>query len=234
MANAPAAVSISTIEASNQRLRAQRVMLDSDLAALYGVETRTLMQAVQRNRARFAEDFMFRLSDQEFADLRSQDVISSQWGGRRYPPYAFTEQGVAMLSSVLRSERAVQVNIEIMRTFVRLRSLLAANAELASRLDALEARYDERFGAVSAAIRELMRPPDTPPRPLGFPVRRGSERSLGSGRRPSASSPSPPLPAGRCGGTIPAHPRIRVVRRRRSAAGGRAGWRRVHRGRRRR
>ena len=122
MANALEAVSISTIEASIRLLRGQRVMLDSDLATLYGVETRTLVQSVQRNRAHFPEDFMFRLSDQEFADLRSRSVISSPRGGRRYPPYAFTEQGVAMLSSVLRSERAVQVNIEIMRTFVRLRS----------------------------------------------------------------------------------------------------------------
>lgn len=149
-------------------------MLDADLAALYGVETRTLVQAVQRNRDRFPDDFMFRLTAEEHADLRSQSVISkgpAGRGGRRYPPYAFTEQGVAMLSSVLRSERAVQMNIAIMRTFVRLRSLLATNAELALRLDELEARYDARFRAVFDAIRELTRPPDPPRRPLGFPVR---------------------------------------------------------------
>jgi hypothetical protein len=101
------------IEGSIMLLRGQKVLLDADLATLYGVETRALVQAVQRNKARFPDDFMFRLTKEEFADLRSQTVISGRWGGRRYEPYAFTEQGVAMLSSVLRSDRAVQVNIEI-------------------------------------------------------------------------------------------------------------------------
>jgi hypothetical protein len=131
------------IEALILLLRGQRVMLDADLALLYDVETRVLVQAVTRNRDRFPEDFMFRLSREEFADLRSQIGISSRGGGRRFPPYAFTEQGVAMLSSVLRSGRAVQANIEIMRAFVRLRGLLASNAELARRLDELEAHYDQ-------------------------------------------------------------------------------------------
>jgi hypothetical protein len=152
-------------------IRGQKVMLDADLAALYEVETGALVRAVKRNIDRFPDDFMFQLSDEEFADLRYQSGISSRWGGRRYRPYAFTEQGVAMLSSVLRSDRAVQVNVEIMRTFVRLRRLLASNAELEQRLNELERRYDVQFRAVFDAIRELMRPPDAPRPRLGFPTR---------------------------------------------------------------
>lgn len=145
------------IERSILVVRGHRVMLDADLAGLYGVRTGVLVQAVKRNLDRFPDDFLFQLSDEEFADLRSQFVTSS-WGGRRYPPYAFTEQGVAMLSSVLRSKRAVQVNVEIMRTFVRLRQILASHAELSRKLDALEKRYDHQFKAVFDAIRELMAP----------------------------------------------------------------------------
>ena len=149
-------------------LRGQKVMLDADLASLYEVETKVLVQAVKRNLVRFPEDFMFQLSKDEFADLRSQSVTSS-WGGRRYPPYAFTEQGVAMLSSVLRSERAVRVNIEIMRAFVRLRDMLAENATLARRLEALERNYDAQFKIVFEAIRELMAPaPTEETRKIGF------------------------------------------------------------------
>src|SRR5690606_27891622 len=125
---------IPEVEDSIRQIRGARVMVDADLAALYGVETRALTQAVRRNLDRFPDDFMFQLTDEEFEDLRSQTVISSQWGGRRTRPYVFTEQGVAMLSSVLRSDRAVQVNIEIMRAFVRLRRMLASNAELERRL----------------------------------------------------------------------------------------------------
>jgi hypothetical protein len=144
------------------------VLLDSDLAELYGVETRVLNQAVARNRARFPEDFMFQLSPEEFGDLKSQFVTSS-WGGRRTAPYAFTEQGVAMLSSVLHSKRAIAVNIEIMRAFVRLRELLSGHAELARRLDELEKKYDAQFRVVFDAIRQLMAPPATPPRRrIGF------------------------------------------------------------------
>ena len=136
-------------------------MLDADLAELYGVETRALLQAVSRNQKRFPEDFMFQMSKEEYELLRSQIVISKKGrGGRRYLPYAFTEQGVAMLSSVLRSERAVQVNIEIMRAFVRLRELVATHKELARKLEALEKRYDSQFRVVFDAIRELMRPPE--------------------------------------------------------------------------
>ena len=143
-------------------------MLDADLATLYEVETRVLTQAVKRNMDRFPEDFMFQLNKDEFEHLRSQTVTSS-WGGRRYPPYAFTEQGVAMLSSVLRSDRAVQVNVEIMRSFVRLRQMLASNKKLAQQLNELEQKYDEQFGIVFDAIRQLMTPPDPKQkRPIGF------------------------------------------------------------------
>ena len=124
------------IERSILLIRGHKVMLDTDLAALYGVETGQLVRAVKRNISRFPHDFMFQLSKDEFENLRCHFGTSSQWGGRRYPPYAFTEQGVAMLSSVLKSRRAVQVNIEIMRTFVRLRRILASNANLARKLDA--------------------------------------------------------------------------------------------------
>ena len=139
-------------------LRGQKVLLDSDLAVLYGVETKTPVRAVTRNRDRFPIDFMFRLTQAEWKDLRSQFGTSSSWGGRRFAPYAFTEQGVAMLSSVLRSPRAVQVNIAIMRAFVKLRELLATHKELAKKLDELEQKYDAQFRVVFEAIRKLMTP----------------------------------------------------------------------------
>lgn len=138
-------------------VRSQKVMLDLDLANLYGVSTKALVQAVKRNIRRFPADFMFQLSFQEVRNLRSQ-IVTSSWGGRRRTPYAFTEQGVAMLSSVLRSENAIDVNIQIMRAFVQLRSLIASNAELALRLDDLERRYDGQFRKVFDAIREIMNP----------------------------------------------------------------------------
>jgi len=159
MADRQSLVPVERIDKSIVLIRGQKVMLDADLAALYGVETRVLIQAVKRNIERFPMDFMFRLTRGEFKILRSQIVTSRRWGGRRYPPYAFTEQGVAMLSSVLRSGRAVQVNIEIMRAFVRLRRMLASNAELAAKLAALERKYDEQFKVVFDAIRRLMAPP---------------------------------------------------------------------------
>jgi hypothetical protein len=139
-------------------LRGEKVLLDSDLAELYGVATKVLNQAVKRNSTRFPLDFMFQLTVEEAQNLKSQTVTSS-WGGRRRSrPYAFTEQGVAMLSSVLNSERAVAVNIEIMRAFVRLRQLLSSNAELERKLARLEEKYDTQFKAVFDAIRELMKP----------------------------------------------------------------------------
>lgn len=149
-------------------IRQEKVILDADLAALYGVRTSALVQAVQRNRERFPADFMFQLSLVEFTFLRSQSVTSS-WGGRRYPPYAFTEHGVAMLSSVLHSSRAVLVNIEIIRTFVRLRRLLASHVDLARKLAALERKYDRRFRVIFDTIRELMASKKEEKRPpLGF------------------------------------------------------------------
>lgn len=165
-------------------LREQRVMLDADLAQLYGVETRVLVQAVKRNLARFPEDFMFQLTADEWQALRSQTVISNAEGrgGRRTAPYAFTEQGVAMLSSVLGSQRAIAVNIEIMRTFVRVRALAATHGDLAQRLAELEnttealAQQHDTFSRntraqlkqVFDALRELMTPPEPPKRPIGF------------------------------------------------------------------
>lgn len=148
-------------------LRGHKVILDFDLASLYGVETKTLNRAVRRNLARFPEDFMFELTRSEFEDLRYQFGTSSR-GGRRYRPYAFTEQGVAMLSSVLRSPRAVMANVEIMRAFVRLRQVLSSHADLARKLAALERKYDSQFKVVFDAIRELMAPPSPPRRPIGF------------------------------------------------------------------
>lgn len=157
-------------------LRGHKVLLDADLAALYGVETRVLVQAVKRNLERFPVDFMFQLEKQDLAVLRSQSVISSVHGGRRTTPYAFTEQGVAMLSSVLSSPQAIAVNIEVMRAFVRLREVLAGNKELAKRLDELETRIerklttqDQAIVGILDAIRQLMAPPPAPKkRPIGF------------------------------------------------------------------
>jgi hypothetical protein len=154
-------------------LRGEKVLLDADLAALYGVETRVLLQAVKRNIGRFPEDFMFQLAEGEWSNLKSQIGISSSWGGRRTAPYAFTEQGVAMLSSVLRSERAIAVNIEIMRAFVQLKRMLATHADLARKLESLENRYDAQFRAVFDAIRELMAPIANPKKqPIGFKVKK--------------------------------------------------------------
>jgi|GEM_PF-310191 len=166
-------------------LRSLRVMFDYDLAELYGVETKALNRAVKRNVERFPDDFMFQLTEEEWDNLKCQvgtssstalepPAAASTWGGRRRSlPYAFTEQGVAMLSSVLRSPRAVQVNIAIMRTFVRLREMLLTNADLARKLADLERKYDFQFKAVFDAIRQLMAPPPPqPPRPeIGFHVK---------------------------------------------------------------
>jgi hypothetical protein len=156
-----------SIESRILVVREQRVMLAVDLARLYGVEVKALNQAVKRNTDRFPADFMFQLAREEAAALRSQIVTLDDASGRprdrgryaKYLPYAFTEQGVAMLSSVLKSRRAVQVNVEIMRAFVRLRDMIGHNRELARRLDALESKYDRQFKAVFDAIRELMTPP---------------------------------------------------------------------------
>jgi hypothetical protein len=172
-----AIIPIERIEASIYVIRGQRVMLDVDLADLYGVSTGTLNRAVKRNLARFPADFMFRLSSKEFQDLRFQFGISRSWGGRRYLPYVFTQEGVAMLSGVLHSKRAIAVNIEIMRTFVRLRQVLATNATLAKRLDDLERRsidHGDKIEAIFDAIRALMaEPEDDSKRPaIGYQTER--------------------------------------------------------------
>ena len=156
------------IERAILLIRGQNVMIDADLAALYEVETGQVVRAVKRNLDRFPRDFAYQLTQKEFTDLKCQTGISSSWGGRRTPPWVFTEQGVAMLSSVLRSKRAVQVNIEIMRAFVRLRQLLATHADLARRLDALEKKYDKQFAVVFDAIRKLMAPPEGTKREISY------------------------------------------------------------------
>jgi hypothetical protein len=159
-------------------LRGQKVMLDFDLAALYGVPSGHLNRAVKRNIGRFPIDFMFQLGVEEAHNLKCQIGISS-WGGRRSSPYAFTEQGVAMLSSVLKSERAVKVNIAIMRAFVKLRETLETNRELARKFSELEKRvgkHDEKIDAILEAIRQLIAPPEKPHREIGFHVREKSPR----------------------------------------------------------
>ena len=182
-----ALIPLERIEQQIFLLRGQKVMLSPHLAELYGVEPRMLIQAVKRNIERFPSDFMFQLTGQEVAILKSQIVISS-WGGRRITPYAFTEQGVAMLSSVLHSKRAIRVNVEIMRTFVRLRQLLASHADLAAKLEELETKYDAQFKIVFDAIRRLMSSPATPRKQIGFHIRErraayGAPMRLGSRRR---------------------------------------------------
>jgi ORF6N domain len=166
------------IVTSIYKIRGEKVMLDVDLAVLYGVETKRLKEAVKRNIARFPSDFMFELTKEEFDNLRSQ-IVTSSWGGVRYLPFAFTEQGVAMLSGILNSERAVAVNIAIMRTFVKMRQLMLSNVELSKRLDDLERiifdRLDENsteIGAIRNALMHMMKEEEQqqpePRRPIGF------------------------------------------------------------------
>ena len=168
------------IERAILLIRGQKVMLDKDLAELYEVETKRLIEAVKRNIKRFPADFMFQLDEEENTLLRSQIATSNVpvgRGGRRYAPYVFTEQGVAMLSSVLRSDRAIDVNVEIMRAFVRLRQMLASHAELSRKLDAMEKKYDSQFKIVFDAIRQLMSPPDVKTkRQIGFRADKGAKK----------------------------------------------------------
>ena len=169
-------VAQARIERAILLVRGEKVILDADIAALYGVSTKSLVRAVTRNLNRFPSDFMFRMGRREIDNLRYQIGTSNLstagrtelWGGRRYLPYAFTEQGVAMLSGVLKSRRAIQVNVEIVRTFVKLRRMLASNVELARKLEALEQKYDGQFKVVFDAIRQLMAPDRPRPRPMGF------------------------------------------------------------------
>lgn len=153
-----------------QFIRGHRVLLDRDLAFLYGVETRVLTQAVRRNIKRFPEDFMFVLEEREFNLLMSQSVISKSMGrgGTRKPPMAFTEQGVAMLSSVLKSERAIKVNIAIMRAFVQMRQMVTSHEDLKRKIEEMEDRYDEQFRVVFEAIRQLLSEDEKPKRKIGF------------------------------------------------------------------
>lgn len=163
-------IPVELIERTILLIRGEKVILDSDLAELYGVEVKQLKRQVRRNIRRFPADFMIQLSKGEHASLRSQFGALKRGGHAKYPPYAFTEQGVAMLSSVLNSEKAIKVNIEIVRTFVRLRKMLAGNTGLALKLKELEKKYDRQFKAVFDAIRQLMAP---------LPPKRGR---IGSGR----------------------------------------------------
>ena len=155
------------IERSIILLRGQKVMLDKDLALLYGVETRDLNKAISRNRDRFPTDFMFQLTLEEYKNLMFQ-IGTSRWGGTRKVPHAFTELGVAMLSSVLKSKRAVQVNIQIMRTFAALRELLTTHKDIARKLEEMEKKYDQKFTIVFEAIRQLLVPLDPPKQKIGF------------------------------------------------------------------
>jgi hypothetical protein len=160
--NVPAKGANLGVEARIHELRGLRIMLSPDLAELYGVPPKALVQAVKRNLERFPSDFMFQVTPAEFANLKSQ-IVTSSWGGvRRALPYAFTEQGVAMLSSVLRSPRAIAVHVEIMRAFVRLRRMVASVEELGRKLAGLEQRYDAQFKVVFEAIRQLMQPLERP------------------------------------------------------------------------
>ncbi len=159
----------SEIEYQIHIIRGKRVMLDRDLSSLYGVTTGALNQAVKRNSERFPEDFMFQLSAQEMRIWISQFVISkSTQKGIRQPPYAFTEQGVAMLSSVLKSKQAIQVNIQIMRTFTKIREMLVSNKELREKIEGIEKKYDEQFNVVFAAIKQILDPPEDPKPKIGF------------------------------------------------------------------
>ena len=179
-------IPVERIEKAIFVIRGHKVMLDADLAELYGVKTKALKQAVRRNIERFPKDFMFQLNEEEHSNLRSQFVTSSlaQWGGTRYKPMAFTEQGVAMLSSILRTKRAIQANIAIMRVFVRLREMMATHKELAYKLAELEQRlegHDEQIQSIFEAIRRLMTPPERPRRRIGFEAKEAAA-SYGKGK----------------------------------------------------
>lgn len=164
------AIPAEQIEQAILLIRGQKVILDADLASLYGVKTKVLKQAVRRNIKRFPDDFMFELTEEENSALRSQIVTLERGQHSKYLPFAFTEQGVAMISSVLNSTRAIEVNIEIMRAFVRLRQMLSAHKGLERKLAKLEKKYDEQFSVVFEAIRQLMIPPDKKQRKI-YPVK---------------------------------------------------------------
>ncbi len=179
MSESTSLIPMERIERSILLIRGERVMLDSDLAELYGVETKVLNQAVKRNAARFPADFMFRLTGEEADDwqrLRSQIVTLKRGQHRKYLPHAFTEHGALMLANVLNSERAAQTSVMVVRAFVRLRQMLASNAELSRKLEALEKKYDAQFKVVFDAIRQLMSPPAKPKREIGFHVKQDDDK----------------------------------------------------------
>ncbi len=161
-------IPIERIERTILLIRNQRVIMDADIAELYGVSTKRLNEQVKRNIDRFPEDFMFQLTQDEYDDLRSQFATSSSWGGRRYPPYVFTEHGAVMPANVLKSEVAINVSIQVVRAFVRLRGMLAAHEELSRKLDEMERKYNARFKVVFDAIRKLMVIPESKQRKIGF------------------------------------------------------------------
>jgi ORF6N domain len=169
-------ISLSRIENKIHFVRGQKVMLSSDLALLYAVPVRALVQAVKRNQSRFPSDFLFQLRTKEVKDLRllTATALMPGHGGRRYRPYAFTEYGVAMLSSVLRSDRAVQVNIAIMRAFLQLRAMLATHEDLRRKISEMEKRYDAKFHAVFATLRQMLETPFPPKRQIGFHSKSGA------------------------------------------------------------
>ncbi|MBW2000767.1 MAG: ORF6N domain-containing protein [Deltaproteobacteria bacterium] len=180
----PAIVPMEKITSKIYLIREKRVMLDRDLAGLYGVKTKALKQAVRRNMKRFPEDFMFELTQEEFGSWRSQFVTSrGDKMGLRYPPMAFTEQGVAMLSSVLNSERAIEVNIAIMRAFMRLRQMLSTHEELKRKIEAMERKYDRQFRVVFEAIKQLIDTKDKPKKRIGFEVKEAAAAYSKRGKR---------------------------------------------------
>lgn len=182
--NEKAVIPVEQIESIILLMRGRKVILDADLAGLYGVETKILNKAVKRHLDRFPKDFMFQLTTEEVKNLRFQIGTSSRiHGGRRYLPYAFTEQGVAMLSGILNSTRAVQVNIEIMRAFVRLRQILSAHKDLERKLISLEKKYDKQFKIVFDAIRALMSSPEKPRKKIGFQVKEPKARYGKNGKK---------------------------------------------------
>ena len=183
-----ALVPLEVIEQKILLIKGQKVMLDSDLAALYGVTTKRLNEQVRRNVKRFPADFMYQLSREELESLKSHFATSSSWGGRRTLPLVFTEQGIAMLSSVLNSDRAIEVNIQIMRTFVKLREMMSSHKDLARKLAELEKKYDGQFQIVFEAIRQLIAVEEKPKRKIGYiseskAVYRASAKSRMSSRK---------------------------------------------------
>ncbi len=171
---------IANVEGAIHLIRGQRVMLDSDLGAIYGVTTKRLNEQLRRNRSRFPSDFAFQLTAEEFTNLKSQIATSSFHGGRRYRPWVFTEHGALMLASVLNSEIAVQASVRVVRAFVRLREMVAANAQLAVKLEELERRFDSHDDAIAnlfATLKQLLEPPEAPKRrEIGFHVREEAAR----------------------------------------------------------